>query len=128
MALEALAGSLPAEPYPFPVVEEGGALVLDWGPLVEALLHDLGRGVDRARVAARFHESLAAAIAAAAAAIAPPAVALSGGCFQNARLLERTATRLEEAGIRVLTHREVPPNDGGISLGQVAVAAARLAR
>ncbi|NJO07958.1 MAG: carbamoyltransferase HypF, partial [Chloroflexaceae bacterium] len=53
-------------------------------------------------------------------------VALSGGCFQNQLLTERLAQRLSEAGCTVLLHRQVPPNDGGISLGQVAVAAARL--
>lgn len=54
-------------------------------------------------------------------------MALTGGCFQNRLLLERSARRLRQAGFAVLLHRQVPPNDGGISLGQVAVAAARLA-
>jgi hydrogenase maturation protein HypF len=53
-------------------------------------------------------------------------VALTGGCFQNRLLTERAAARLERAGFEVLLHRHVPPNDGGISLGQVAIAAARL--
>ena len=52
---------------------------------------------------------------------------LSGGSFQNLRLLDSTRRRLEELGFRVLTHRLVPPNDGGISYGQAAVAAARIA-
>jgi hydrogenase maturation protein HypF len=54
-------------------------------------------------------------------------VALSGGCFQNRILTERTARALEAAGHEVLVHRRVPPNDGGVSLGQAAVAAARAA-
>jgi hydrogenase maturation protein HypF len=54
-------------------------------------------------------------------------VALSGGCFQNRLLTELTTRALRERGFEVLLHRQVPPNDGGISLGQVAVAAARLA-
>ena len=53
-------------------------------------------------------------------------VALTGGCFQNRLLTERAAQRLGEAGFQVLLHRQVPPNDGGISLGQIAVAAAQL--
>jgi len=53
-----------------------------------------------------------------------PRVALTGGCFQNRLLTERTAQRLSKAGFTVLLHRQVPPNDGGISLGQVMVAAA----
>ena len=52
-------------------------------------------------------------------------MALSGGVFQNLLLLDRTAAQLERAGFRVLVHSQVPPNDGGISLGQAAVAAAR---
>ena len=60
-------------------------------------------------------------------AVGQPRVALTGGCFQNRLLTERAAERLARAGFEVLLHRQVPPNDGGISLGQVAVAAARLA-
>ena len=67
-------------------------------------------------------------IVAVALSVGQPRVALTGGCFQNRLLTERAADRLERAGFEVLLHRLVPPNDGGISLGQVAVAAARLGR
>ncbi|MCZ7589688.1 MAG: hypothetical protein M5U27_12720 [Gaiella sp.] len=72
---------------------------------------------------------MAAAFAAACgdAADAPDTVVLSGGCLQNLRLLGSLRSRLERAGFRVLTHAAVPPNDGGVSYGQAAVAAARLA-
>jgi hydrogenase maturation protein HypF len=103
-------------------------LLLDWQPLIEALLHDVRTGVPTGTLAARFHNGLAAAIVAVAHAVGQPRVALTGGCFQNRLLLERSASRLRRAGFDVLLHRQVPPNDGGISLGQVAVAAARLNR
>ena len=57
--------------------------------------------------------------------VGEPRVSLSGGCFQNRFLTERAAQRLRQAGFEVILHRLVPPNDGGISLGQIAVAAAR---
>ncbi|HUK64680.1 MAG TPA: hydrogenase maturation protein HypF, partial [Dongiaceae bacterium] len=78
--------------------------------------------------AARFHNGLAMAIAAVARGVGERRVALSGGCFQNRRLTESTAERLRAAGHEVLLHRRVPPNDGGVSLGQAAVAAARVTR
>ena len=76
-------------------------------------------------MAARFHNALVRAIVATAQEIGEERVALTGGCFQNRLLVERTARRLRTAGFEVLLHRQVPPNDGGISLGQIAVAAAQ---
>ncbi|MGB5881861.1 MAG: Sua5/YciO/YrdC/YwlC family protein, partial [Thermoanaerobaculia bacterium] len=129
---------LPVEPGPAtvsdsvdPLPEEVPAetiLELDWRPLVEAVLQDSRRGVEAGMIAARFHNSLVGAIVAVARAIGESRVALTGGCFQNRLLTERAARRLREAGFEVLLHRKVPPNDGGISLGQVAVAAARLSQ
>jgi hydrogenase maturation protein HypF len=118
--LEQLAGDTPAEPY-------------DWrfgdGTALVAACHaDLAAGRDRTGIAAAFHETVAAAAAAACTgAGGPEAVVLSGGTFQNVRLLNSTKTRLEALGFRVLTHRLVPPNDGGISFGQAAIAAHRIA-
>ena len=102
-------------------------ILLDWAPLVSALLAEHAAGVPIARLAARFHNALAAAIVGVARRVGCPRVALTGGCFQNRLLTERTAAALRREGFDVLLHREVPPNDGGICLGQAAVAAARIA-
>jgi len=101
-------------------------LILDWRPLVAAVVDDLRRGTAPGIMAARFHNGLVEAILRVARAIGLPQVALTGGCFQNRLLTERAYQRLTQAGFKVLLHRQVPPNDGGISLGQVVVAAARL--
>jgi hydrogenase maturation protein HypF len=70
-------------------------------------------------ISAKFHNTLAEIIVAVARRFGPAQVALSGGCFQNRRLLERTVGRLETEGFRPYWHQRVPPNDGGISLGQI---------
>jgi hydrogenase maturation protein HypF len=130
----------PAEPaaYPARVAEAGseggsgsgaGGLVLAGTDLVRAVVEDLEAGVEAPLVAARFHNGLAAATVAACRGVREATgletVALSGGVFQNLLLLERVVAGLEADGFRVLVHSRVPPNDGGISLGQAAVAGAR---
>jgi hydrogenase maturation protein HypF len=116
-----------ADPLSYPARTDGRApLVVDWRPAVGAVLADLGRGVARGLIAARFHNALVEAIAVVAREVGEPRVALTGGCFQNRMLTERASQRLRGAGHEVLAHRLVPPNDGGVSLGQVAVAAAQL--
>ena len=129
MELECAAGSLPAGGYPMPLIggSPGTVGVLDWSLAIEALVRDVRRGLGTEEMAARFHEGLANGILAVAQATGVPQVALSGGCFQNKRLLEATAGRLTSAGFTVWLHRRVPPGDGGVALGQVAVAAAELA-
>jgi hydrogenase maturation protein HypF len=107
-----------------------GAIELDPRPAVLAVARECAAGVPRGTIAARFHAGLARAGADACARIAGgrdlDTVVLSGGVFQNRVLLETTAERLRELGLRVLFPRLLPPNDGGISYGQAAVAAARL--
>jgi hydrogenase maturation protein HypF len=127
MALEFAADPSSSAAYPMPILEEGGAaaaLVLDWVPALAAIVEDLRRGTPAGAISARFHNALADAIAAVARRVGCARVALTGGCFQNRRLVETAAARLEMAGFEVLLHRQVPPNDGGLALGQVAVAAA----
>jgi len=130
MELEALAGDWGAAPLPFPATRDAaGVWIMDPVPLLEALGDRRARGAPDRLLAAAFHESVAATTASVAAAVAAEAgcrmVALGGGCFQNARLLASLAWRLEAAGLRVLIPRLLPPNDGAISYGQAAVAAAR---
>jgi hydrogenase maturation protein HypF len=117
-----------APPYPLPVVD-GELLEIDPRPLIRAVLGDLDRGERPGRVSARFHAAAAGAIAETCETLRDRtglrSVALSGGCFQNRRLTRLATAQLRRAGFEVLLHRRVPPNDGGISLGQAAVAAWR---
>ncbi|MDD7937622.1 carbamoyltransferase HypF [Actinomycetospora lutea] len=112
--------------YPVPAARAG---VLAVDALIAGVVEDLRAGIDPGRIAARFHHGLADATVAAAAAAAQEhgvgTAALSGGVFVNLVLLERVRAGLEAAGLRVLVHERVPCTDGGISLGQVAVAASR---
>jgi hydrogenase maturation protein HypF len=131
MELEALAGRRGAQPFPFPAAQgPDGVWVLDPLPLLVALGEGRAAGIGLAELAARFHESVAAAADSLAARLAAHAglgtIALGGGCFQNARLLVSLVARLEARGLRVLVPRRLGPNDGAVSYGQAAVAAALL--
>ncbi len=120
-ALEWAAGDAEAAaPYPFPLRPADGMLELDWQPALEALLAELRAGTPAGRIAARLHAGLAAAVAAVAERFGIAQVVSSGGCFRNAVLLRLTAARLREAGFRPVFHRRVPPDDGGLALGQAA--------
>ncbi len=116
-------GSYPVE------ISDGTPFIVDTVPMIRALVDDLrdGRSVDA--VAGRFHRAVAdlvwLAVERARAVTGVSTVALSGGVFQNALLVEWVGRLLAADGFEVLTHRRFPPNDGGISLGQAAVVAAR---
>jgi len=129
MQLEFAADPRVEDAYPLPLVEAPGAdgapLVADWEPLVRAVLSDRASGEPVGRTSARFHNALAELAVALARQGGGRQVVLTGGCFQNALLAERTRGRLSQSGFRVYTHREVPPGDGGIALGQLWVAAGR---
>jgi hydrogenase maturation protein HypF len=117
--LEQLAGHVEAEPYACRQ-EDGRILGAD---LIACMHDDLAAGRDRVEIAAAFHEGVALAFAEACARAAEPkTVVLSGGCFQNLRLLTSVRRRLEELDFRVLVHSLLPPNDACISFGQAAVA------
>lgn len=96
----------------------GANLEIDWRPLLEALLEQRQRDTPVSVLAAGFHRALARAITDVARTADVNTVALTGGCFQNALLLDLTTRGLREAGFTVLTHRALPPNDGNIAAGQ----------
>jgi hydrogenase maturation protein HypF len=96
------------------------------GPMFEGILQDLEKGIDRSRISAKFHNTLVKMGVSLCKRIreheGPDQVALSGGVFQNRLLSERMKAALEESGFKVLVHRQVPCNDGGLSLGQAVIA------
>lgn len=123
MALEAAAEGHDAAPYAFAHTDA----TIDPAPMFRTLLADLANGAPVGLIAARFHAGLALAFAAPARALVETgrakAVALSGGCFQNATLLAACLDALD--GIPVLIHHNTPANDGGLAFGQALIAAAR---
>ena len=129
MALEALATPHTAQAggYPIETKRVDGVQRLVWTPLWAALLDDLRKDVARGIIAARFHNGLAAALSGLTQTIAGDTgidtVALSGGVMHNRLLLETLYTRLVAADLKVLVQREAPANDGGLALGQAAIAA-----
>ena len=102
--------------------------VVDWQPMISSVLDDLQRGDQPEVMAARFHVGLAEGAVRVAQAAGLPRVCLTGGCFQNRLLLSLVRQRLETNGFTVYSHRLVPPNDGGLSLGQAVVAACSVSR
>jgi hydrogenase maturation protein HypF len=96
----------------------------DWFPLIEQLLKDKREGVSVSTIAARFHNGLVNWIGEVAAKISEKQIVFSGGVFQNRYLTERAVGVLESRGYVVHTHHRVPPNDGGIALGQAVMAGA----
>jgi len=90
--------------------------------MIEAILADIKQGVGVGDISARFHNALVEAIVAVARHAGQNRVVLSGGCFQNRYLTERAVRRLQAEGFRPYWHQRVPPNDGGIALGQVVAA------
>ena len=97
-------------------------VLLDWSPMIEAILADVQQGVSVGIISAKFHKALLEAIVAVAKRAGQDRVVLSGGCFQNRYLTERVVRRLQAEGFRPYWHQRVPPNDGGIALGQVVAA------
>jgi hydrogenase maturation protein HypF len=138
MELEWLATGVPEDgAYAFEIVAPGegtageeAALVVDTRPLIRDVVRDVGRGVAAASIARRFHTTVVEIIVKVCAKLRAQTglsqVVLSGGVFMNALLLCETEHALNTAGFLALRHRTVPANDGGLSLGQLAVAAQQL--
>ena len=105
-----------------PAKNPNSAFVLDWSAMVEAILSDVKAGISVGKISARFHNALAEAIIAVARHVGENHVVLTGGCFQNRYLTERAVRRLQAEGFQPYWHQRVPPNDGGIALGQVIAA------
>jgi hydrogenase maturation protein HypF len=126
--LEQLARGAGDESVGYPLEMQNG--VIQAAPMWNALLDDLAAGVEKARIAARFHNGLAAAICDCAGQLCAKqsldTVALSGGVFQNRTLFAAVHQGLEDRQLQVLSHSQVPSNDGGIALGQALIGAARM--
>jgi hydrogenase maturation protein HypF len=130
MELEFAAEGTGADAYPFGILDPeragAGPLGVDWEPLIRAVIADVRASVPPAKISGRFHNALADIIVAVAQRVGAPRIALTGGCFQNKILLERAVGRLREEGFCPYWHQRIPPNDGGIALGQIAAASRSL--
>jgi hydrogenase maturation protein HypF len=117
--------------YPIEIAEAAGeaSQVIDTRPMIRAIVEDIRKGAEPAQVARRFHTTMVELIAAVCERIRGKmglsTVVLSGGVFLNALLTAETCQRLSALGFRVYRHEKVPPSDGGLSLGQLAIAAAQ---
>jgi hydrogenase maturation protein HypF len=110
------------ESYPF-AIGEGAPRVIDWQPMILEILHEVFSGTEARFISTRFHNTLTEMMVAMARVTGEENIVLTGGCFQNHYLTERTVERLTASGFRPFWHQRVPPNDGGIALGQVIAAA-----
>jgi hydrogenase maturation protein HypF len=129
MELEwAIRNDTPPRPYSLEVAERSGVLLLDWEPMIRAILRDRERRMPVAAIARGFHDALVAGIVDVAQHVGEERVVLSGGCLQNRYLTEQAVQRLRAAGLRPYWHQRVPPNDGGIALGQAYASAGRTER
>jgi hydrogenase maturation protein HypF len=128
--LEMLADESCADAYPWTLEDGVWPLRLRTDEIIQAIVGDLRRGESAARIAAKFHNTVAAATAGLCRILrargAPGDVVLAGGVFQNTLLLRRLVPQLEALGLRVYVPSKVPLNDGGIALGQAVIANARV--
>lgn len=131
MELEMLATDSWGQAYPFDILrDKDKPYIIDTGAMIKAIVADLEAGRSPALIAASFHQTLIDAFTVMADEMRKAAgltrVALSGGCFQNKILLQGAIDKLRHSGFDVYCHKQVPANDGGISLGQAVVAASMI--
>jgi hydrogenase maturation protein HypF len=105
--------------YNFEIKRDGEPGIVDWRPMILALLDDLHTQVPVKLISAKFHNTLVEMMVAVARRVGEESVVVTGGCFQNKYLTERAIRRLRSEGFCPFWHRQIPPNDGGIALGQV---------
>jgi hydrogenase maturation protein HypF len=110
------------ENYPFEITD-GLPCIVDWAPMIAEILIDLQKGLSAGNISAKFHNTLTEIIVSVARKFGEQKILLTGGCFQNRYLVERSVRRLSDSGFQPYWHQRVPPNDGGIALGQVIAAA-----
>ncbi len=109
------------------VLGPGDTRIVDWRPMLRAILRDRQAGLDVGEISLRFHNTLAEIVVAMARHAGEASVLLTGGCFQNRMLSERAAGRLDAEGFRPFLHRRLPPGDGALAVGQIVAAAQTLA-
>lgn len=122
MDLEFAAHASVRSAYSLSLTGEGGGII-DWEPMILEILDDVRSGESVCKIATMFHNTLIEMIAAVARRAETARVVLTGGCFQNKLLLEGAVRRLRQEGFRPYWHQRVPPNDGGVALGQIVAAA-----
>jgi hydrogenase maturation protein HypF len=127
MELEFAVQSCVSEAYSFEIKSTGPSEI-DWRPMVEEIIDDVRCGVAPGVVSAKFHNALVEILVSVAKHIGQTRVVLTGGCFQNRYLTERSIQRLLESGFRPYWHQRVPTNDGGIALGQIVDAVRNLSK
>jgi len=114
--------------YPINLLQQKNIEILDWEPMLMAILDDLKQNAPTETISIKFHNTLAEMIVTMADKIGEPQIALTGGCFQNRYLTERAVHRLRAEGFIPYWHHQIPPNDGGISVGQIIGARRTLKR
>jgi len=116
------------ETYPYSILGSAAPFRYDWEKTIRAIMTDIDRSVAVGVISARFHNTLAEVVVAIAERVGEKTVLLTGGCFQNRYLLERTVRKLRETGFIPHWHKRIPSNDGGIAAGQLVAAARELTK